>query len=149
MNQIVFMTTTWKTERKMQRGGGHGKNHRGFMTSEKSWAKAFLLTGKEILLQSIFLLTPVCNRHKHVPVLVVLIICPVFKSAGNDAAQCKWWELGERAMRPVPRASGILELWKMYACRLFIFLQRAQFPGSVGVKHTSFGTDLSPLIGLA
>jgi len=51
----------------------------------------------------------------------------------------------KRGIRPVPRALGIPELWKMCARRLFIFLQRAQFPGSVGVKHTQFGTDLSPL----
>lgn len=52
-------------------------------------------------------------------------------------------------MHLVPRASGILELWKMCSRHLFILLQRAQFPGSVGVKHTPFGADLSPLISLA
>lgn len=74
---------------------GHGKNHRGFMMSEPSCEKAFPLTGKEILLQSVSLLKRGCNRHKHVLPLnpplpltfpVLLLLCPVFKSAGKDAA---------------------------------------------------------------
>jgi len=35
--------------------------------SEPSCERAFPLTGKEILLQSVSLLTPVRNRHKHAP----------------------------------------------------------------------------------
>lgn len=49
----------------------------------------------------------------------------------------------------ISRASGIPELWKKCTHCLFILLQRAQFPGSIRVKHTQFGTDLSPLIRLA
>lgn len=101
MNRIVFDTTTriWaqrdvESERGREREG-HGKNHRGFMMSEPSCERAFPLTGKEILLQSVSLLKGGCNRHKHVPPLspplpftfpVLLLVCPVFKSAGNDAA---------------------------------------------------------------
>ena len=106
MNQIVFdMTATTcalesdrrrekdrEGERERER---HGKNHRGFMMSEPSRERAFSLTGEEIRLQSVSLLTPTCNRHKHAPLLnqplpftlpARLLVCPVFKSAGNDAA---------------------------------------------------------------
>lgn len=62
--------------------------------SEPSCERAFPLTGKEILLQSVSSLTPVRNRHKHAPLNppdplhfpCVALRLLVFKSAGNDAA---------------------------------------------------------------
>lgn len=48
-----------------------------------------------------------------------------------------------------PEPQGFLKCGKCALFCLFILLQRAQFPGSIGVKHTQFGTDLSPLISLA
>jgi len=107
MNQIVFDTASVEIGlreicRQRERGRErerererHGKNHRGFMMSEPSCERAFALTGKEILLQSVSLLTPVRNRHIHAPLNtpfapftfpVLCSVCPVFKSAGNDAA---------------------------------------------------------------
>lgn len=67
MNQIVFNATTRIWAQREGEREGHGKNHRGFMMSEPSCERAFPLTGKEILLQSVSLLTPACNRHKHAP----------------------------------------------------------------------------------
>lgn len=122
----------------------------GFMMSEPSCERAFPLTAKEILLQSVSLLKPGCNRHKHAPppnppmpftfsrVAPPSLNLPVMMQltkSGESVGKRGGGE-GEEKEGSARRASGNPEVWKMCTLCLFILLQRAQFPGSVGVKHT-------------
>ena len=141
-------------EREREREG-HGKNHRGFMMSEPSCERAFPLTGKEILLQSVSLLTPVCNRHKHEPTrapslslrrsasalsLNLLVMMQLVGSGESRRKERereeKWREKEEYVQSPGAfRDSRAVE--KLCARRLFILLQRAQFPGSARLSTHS------------
>ena len=154
-------------EREREREG-HGKNHRGFMMSEPSCERAFPLTGKEILLQSVSLLTPVCNRHKHEPtrapslslrrsasalslnLLVMMQLVGSGESRRKEREREKKNEEKKRNTSSPPEPSGIPGLWKN--CALVVFSSSSRehsFQEAQGVKHTQFGADLSPLISLA
>lgn len=137
--------------------------------SEPSCERAFPLTGKEILLQSVSLLTPVRNRDKHAPplthavpprfsprcsapslnLLVMMQLIESGESRGKERLGGKRTKRKKRGSVQSPEPQGLPSCGKMCARRLFILLRRAQFPGSAGVKHTRFGADLSPLISLA
>lgn len=101
------------------------KNQGGFTVSEPCCERAFPLKGKEILLQSVSLLTPVRNRRIHAPLTHPLpftfLCCSSSALPLNLLVMMQLIESGERrgrktvsgkkvkrkkGIRPVPRASG-------------------------------------------
>lgn len=115
------VTEMW-AERSERWREGRGKNHRGFTMSEPSCERVCPLTGEEILLQSVSLLTPGCNRHKHArpaqPTLVLHFhhVGSLFKRAGSDGAHWEWWKRGKKVKRMKdmsPELWGCPWLWKI------------------------------------
>lgn len=130
---------------------GRGKNHRGFTMSEPSCERVCPLTGEEILLQSVSLLTPVCNRHKHArPAQLTLVlhfhhVASLFKRAGSDGPHWEWWKRGKKVKRKKdmsPELWGCPWLWKNLHFSVSSYSSGEHGFQEAWKLNTEFGTDL-------
>lgn len=100
---------------------GRGKNYRIYDAWALLW-EGLSSDRRGNILQSVSLLTPACNRHKHArPAQATLVlhfhrIASLFKHAGRDGAHRRWWKRGKKGKRKKdasPGPWGCPWLWKI------------------------------------